>query len=617
MSRLQSFGALAIVPRNTKGSVNGRIEERINRSPRWAFAWLSLAYFIVVASMSSLKLLWLDELITLHIARLGGLHAIWHALALGADPNPPVTHLLVHFSRRLFGDHEFAYRLPAALGYWVGLLSLFQYLRSRVPAAWALGGALLSMSMAAFDYSYESRSYGIFYGLAMLAFFCWTRAVDFSSEAQSRWLALAGLAVALAAGISTNYFAVLAFIPVAAGEAVRTFSAVRNNLRASRRLGLASAFQLRIWIAMAISATPVLVYLPLIRHSIAQFAPYAWNKVSLGQVSDSYTEMVEIVLYPILALFVFGICVHLAARWIEVMCPYCKSRLIPSWLQPLLGRRPQKLRVPGYEMAGIFCLMAYPFLGYIIASIRGGMLSPRFVIPVCFGFAIAGTLVAFQIFRCVPRAGLVFICFMSAWFVCRESYMGYWYEEQKQCLYKVLDHLPEAESELPPNAPIVIPDPLLVLAFQHYAPRPVADRVVFPMDFPAIRRFQGDDSPEENLWAGRNSLYTLPIKPLATYQRRAQEYLIIAGDGNWLLEDLRLHNYPLDRLPINTRAASLGGFTPLAHGTPVFYLAYGDPGLAQFPTLDPRPIPFRVSDNLPDARPGATAGADPTLGAGQ
>ena len=45
---------------------------------------------------------------------------------------------------------------------------------------------------------------------------------------------------------------------------------------------------------------------PLIARSIAQFAPYAWNKVSLDQVFDSYTEMVEIILFPILALLVVG-----------------------------------------------------------------------------------------------------------------------------------------------------------------------------------------------------------------------------------------------------------------------------------------------------------------------
>jgi 4-amino-4-deoxy-L-arabinose transferase-like glycosyltransferase len=81
----------------------------------------------VVVAQSHFKLPWLDELITLHIARQGSAGAIWNALAQGADPNPPLTHLLVHFSRILFGDHELAYRLPAFIGYWVGMVSLFAY----------------------------------------------------------------------------------------------------------------------------------------------------------------------------------------------------------------------------------------------------------------------------------------------------------------------------------------------------------------------------------------------------------------------------------------------------------------------------------------------------------
>ena len=78
---------------------------------------------------------------------------------MGADPNPPITHMLVHYSRLAFGDHELAYRLPPFFGYWLGLVSLFAYLLRRLPAVWALAGTVLSMAMAAFDYSFESRSY--------------------------------------------------------------------------------------------------------------------------------------------------------------------------------------------------------------------------------------------------------------------------------------------------------------------------------------------------------------------------------------------------------------------------------------------------------------------------
>ena len=193
----------------------------IERSPALSFFTLTLMYAVVAFSMSSLKLLWLDELITLHIARLGSISEIWHALGQGVDPNPPLTHILVHLSRLVLGEHEFALRLPAVAGYWIGLLALFSYLRSRVRITWAISGTVLSMTMAAFDYSYESRSYAIFYGFAMLAFFCWTRSADESRSLQQRRFGLAGMVLALGAGVTTNYFAVLAFLPIAAGEFTR------------------------------------------------------------------------------------------------------------------------------------------------------------------------------------------------------------------------------------------------------------------------------------------------------------------------------------------------------------------------------------------------------------
>lgn len=573
------------------------IESRIDAASGTAFGWLSVLYLISVIGLSSHKLLWLDELITLHIARAGGPAAIWGELARGADPNPPLTHLLVYLCRAIFGEQELAIRLPAMLGFWVGMLSLFQYLRRRIPGTWAIGGVMLSMTMGAFEYSYEGRSYGIFYGLAMMAFYCWSRTVDGQASSNARTGALIGMIVALAAGISTNYFAVLAFLPIAMGETTGTVTAAAK--RGFNARALLRAFDLRIWIAMALAATPLLAYRPLIERSIAQFAPYAWNKVSLQQVADSYTEMVEVVLWPILALFVLAAAVHLVAPQIDRMCSECRSRLTPKWASWLATRPLRRLPIPAHEAGGVVALMTYPFLGYIIATIRGGMMSPRFVIPVCFGFAIAATLVAFQLFGQVRRAGFIFLCFLLAWFACRESVIGYWYEEQKQCFYKVLDHLSEAEAAVPAGAPIAIPDPLLAVTFRHYAPADAAARVVFPVDFPAIRRFRGDDSPEENLWAGRTSLYRLKIEPMADFERSAQAYLIIAGDDNWMLHDLAEHRYHVARLPINTRAASMGGFTPLARGVPAFYTASWNQW-EDGPTIL-TPIPFKAARNLPSA----------------
>ena len=584
----------------------------LDAHPVRAFAVLTALYFVVVFTQSSFKLMWLDELITFHLARLNSLHNLWHALAMGADPNPPITYILVHWCRQIFGDHEWAYRAPAAVGCWIGLFSLFAFLKRRLCGSWAIFGCLVWMAMAAFDYSFESRSYGIFYGLAMLAFLCWTVAIDGSRSAVRRWVGLAGMVAALAAGISTNYFAVLAFLPPAAGELVRSIVRARrprpgslvefNRSRLRNRFRAIGAIDFRVWTGFAIAAAPLLAYRPLIAHSIAQFAPYAWNKVSLEQVFDSYTEMVEIILYPILALLVVGGVVFFTKERVLAARGESGSRLLRRWAEAMFARYEGRSPLPPHEAAGVFVFMAYPICGYIIASIRGGMLSPRFVIPVCYGFAIAAAIVARYLFRNSRVVPVFLLCIACAWFLSREAVVGYWYMQQKNSFYKAVTALQQAEEQMPAGSPIVIADPLLALTFQHYAPAELAKRVVFPVDFPAIRYFRHDDSPEENLWAGRNLLYSIPIVTMADFERTAGRYLVIADEKNWMLQDLAKHRYFVSRLPFETGAEDIGGFTPLAHGVPEFYEADGDRVPAQKKLYSRPSAPFEALQNLPEAR---------------
>ena len=580
----------------------------LDAHPARAFAALTALFFIVVFIQSSFKLMWLDELITFHLARLGSLHDMWYALSQGADPNPPVTYILVHWCRQLFGDHEWAYRLPAAFGCWIGMASLFAFLKRRVCGSWALFGCLVWMAMAAFDYSFESRSYGIFYGLAMLAFLCWTAAIDGSKGVFARWVGLIGMVLALAVGISTNYFAVLAFLPPAAGELVRTAVRSRRPRPGStvefrgykRRAGLLGSIDLPVWLGFAVAAAPLLYYRPLIEHSIAQFAPHAWNKVTLDQVFDSYTGMVEIILFPILAMLVVAGIVFFSKERAIAASRESGNGLLRRWADSIYA--PGRTALGPHEAAGVFVFMAYPICGYIIASIRGGMLSPRFVIPVCYGFAIAAVVAARYLFRNVRHAQIVLLGIACAWFLSREAVVGYWYKQQKDSFHKIVEKFQDAQSRVPAGSPIVIADPLLALTFQHYAPAELASRVVFPVDFPAIRYFRHDDSPEENLWAGRNILYSLRIVPLAEFQQSSGTYMIVASKSNWLLEDLQKHRYSFVRLPVDTLAKDLGGFTPLAHGEPEFYAAQGDRTAARVPQYSRPPAPFQVSQNLPEAK---------------
>src|SRR5260370_38619078 len=126
------------------------------------------------------------------------------------------------------------------------------------------------------------------------------------------------------------------------------------------------------------------------------------------------------------------------------------------------------------------------------------MLSSVFVMPVCLGFALAGIAVGYRILGHLRYAGIAALCLSSALFLGRVCTVGFIYGQQKQCFYQVLHRLPAASG----NKPIVVADPLMVLTLQHSAPPSIPSRIAFPADFPAIRLLRGEDSPEENLWAG-------------------------------------------------------------------------------------------------------------------
>src|SRR4051812_6892081 len=307
-----------------------RIVDVVNRNPTKVFFAITALYFLITITQASVRLLWFDELVTFYIAKLNAVGTIWRALANGADPNPPLTHVLMMWSMKLFGDSAVALRLPAIMASWLGLSCLYFFLRKRVPVVYAAAGVFFFMATAAFDYSYEGRSYPLMLGFAMLSLLAWRWTVESSHP----YLSAALLALALAGGVSSNYFAVLAFFPIAAGEFVRNIE--------QRRL------EFRVWIALAAASLTLLIYLPLINHAIARFSPHAWNKPRVDVIPDSYTEMIEYILIP--AIVVMGLA-------------------LLAWLrQRRTGRRLLLTDpLPRHEAVAVLVNMMYPFIGYGVA----------------------------------------------------------------------------------------------------------------------------------------------------------------------------------------------------------------------------------------------------------
>lgn len=506
-----------------------RAVQGFEENPGRVLFGISLLYFTLVIPLALIKLLWADEFITFYIAKLNSVRAIWDALSLGADPNPPGSHLLVMWSMRLFGDSALAVRLPAILASFLGVVCLLLFLKKRVPVIYAAAGACFFMSTAAFNYSYESRSYALTLGFAMLSLVMWRASV----EGKHPYWSAAGLALALGAGLSSNYFTALAFFPIAAGELVRTLDRRKIDFR--------------IWFALAVGSLPMLAYMPLINHAIAIFGPHAWNKPTPDFLSDSYTEMVEVILWPALAIMAASV-----ITWIY-------QRKTRGYARP--GA------LPRHEMVAVVVNMAYPFIGYAIALARAGMISPRFVIPMCYGFAIAAVVAWYRMFSRHSLAAVFLLLLCFSWAITRDGVCAYDYLGQRNAFNHVHDSLPQTNT-------IAVSDSLLVLPLYHYSSPQVASRIVFPLDFKAIHKYKHEDSLEQNLWAGRQ-LFPVPIVSLQQLENDMKNYLIVTTQGNWLLQQLDADGDPATTLPIYPDTRDIRGFTPLCHGD-VFMFEMGD-----------------------------------------
>lgn len=506
-----------------------RVVQGFQESPGRTLFGVALIYFMLVIPLALIKLLWADEFITFYIAKLNNIRAIWAALSLGADPNPPLSHILVMWSMRLFGDSALAVRLPAILTSFLGVVCLYLFLKKHLPVIYAAAGACFFMSTAAFNYSYESRSYALMLGFAMLSLLLWRESIDGYHQG---W-ALAGLTLTLAAGLSSNYFACLAFFPIAAGELVRTIERRKVDLR--------------IWVALAMASLPIFAYMPLINHAIKTFGPHAWNKPTPDFLFDSYDEMIEVILYPALAVFAAG---------------------LVTWFYQ---RRTRRYSLPGvlprHELAAVVVNMAYPFIAYAIAVARAGMISPRFVIPMSYGFAIAVVVTWYRMFSRQALAAVFLLALCFSWAVTRDGVCAYDYLAQRSAFNHVRDSLPMSDT-------IAVSDSLLVLPLQHYSPPEIASRIVFPLDFKAIHKYKGEDSLEQNLWNGRQ-LFPVPLVSLQQLENDMKNYLIVATQGNWLLQQLDADGDPARTLPIFPESADIRGFTPLCHGD-VFLFEMGD-----------------------------------------
>lgn len=340
------------------------------------FVAAALAAFYLAASLyiSSHRLLWFDEVFTVHMARLPNWRTLIVALRHGVDSLPPPYYMVVGSFGKVIGHSELAVRLPSTLAMVATLLIVFDCARRLTDGLHGLIALALASGPLAGE-GFEARSYAIYIMFAALALWVWV----WGEQAGKKSALLFGTVLCLA--VCFHYYAALLLVPFVLHELLSW----KPWQRPSTRL-MAGAIGIVL---------PALLFFPLIMSFSRQFSRGFWSRPSFSQLINSYSEIFE------------GGLLFLA--------------LIALWMV-LVDRKPGMVAIPAMpsgEVVG-WLFLAIPLAGFFVAEIKTNAFAVRYFLAIVPGVAVAFASCVWRQFRNVPLVSAGVFLLFASWGVAKE-----------------------------------------------------------------------------------------------------------------------------------------------------------------------------------------------------
>lgn len=470
----------------------------------WMALWYSVLYWPVTIAIAARKQFWNDELFTYYISALGTFARIWTGLLPAADQNPPLFYWLSGKTAGAVQSHLIGLRLPEMFGFWLMGICLIIFLSRQLPAAYGLVAGLIPLVSGAYWYACEARPYGIVIGLAALALICWQR-----TEARRVWWA-AGLGITLGLAISVHYYSVLLFLPLAGGEACRSWVRRRPNWP--------------VWLAFTAGAFPLLVYLPLIRNARSYSGTF-WAKAEIGSINGFLSYILAPALLPLTLVAVCAVLFHFSDWYTQTGFPSRKAMHIPLW----------------EIVVAVGVLSVVPF-GVFMGKFVTGAYTHRYVLSGVIGLSMLAAWMVAAAFQMRRRPAIVCAVLLSCFFLFRAlrdmRSVGNIYDRSN-----VIGAIERLE---PGQLAVVVADPHLFFELSHQAPEGVKRRLVYVAEPKIALRRLGTDTVDRGM-EGMQSLASLQVKRLDDVTRMAEGFLIIGypATWGWLVEELSSLRVPL------------------------------------------------------------------------
>jgi Dolichyl-phosphate-mannose-protein mannosyltransferase len=505
--------------------------DRLGYRPGLLLVLFAVVYFIGFGLIASKGVISNDELFTLYIARLPHFRDVWAALATGAEQTPPLFYAVTRAEIWLFGTSGLALRLPELLAFALMCLCLFHVVARRTSAVYGFVAMLFAFMTTAFNYAFEARAYALVLAFSAFGLLCWLWAV----EGRLRVLALVGLAASPAAAISCHYYAVLSLFPLGLGEAVR-------SLRRKR-------IDVGIWLALGLSLSPLVVFLPLIQ-SARKFAPHFWAKPQWSSMAYFYEHfLLTPSAVPLLAIFLA-----------VVACSTLRRPLAET------SEPPARASVPMHEVAAAVGFLVIPIVAVVMAKTVVGAFSDRYALPAVIGLSIIigwGLHSALAAQRApVVALGLVLLAFLAV-----KEVQTYRFMDRGRSFKTATFMFLEANAR--GDAPIVISGSTGFAELTYQAPKSIAGRLLYLADPRKALQYTGTNSAEKGVlemkrWAGLN------VRPFQPFAASGQPCYIFIEDYpdqyNWVISALSTLNW---RISLVARQGSgiLFRATPGANGS--------------------------------------------------
>jgi hypothetical protein len=260
------------------------------------------------------------------------------------------------------------YSILMSVGFMTAFGLIAVMVRRRSNAMVGIAAALMLCYTAGYSFAYEARGYSVMTGCFAVALYTWS---EYAAGRSGR-PALAGLSLALAAGLWTHYYFVLAFLPIVCGEVARQWH--------RRRIDLA------MWAAIALGALAAAPLWLLMRTAMAQTGTF-WARLPHPSVWAVYSALLDILLgspFPAVAAVIIMLIIAGRVR---------------------RSTRSNGRTLPVHEVvAGLACL-AIPACAVLVARTIGhDVLVPRYVTFATAGFALVLPLL---VWRVAPATGVV------------------------------------------------------------------------------------------------------------------------------------------------------------------------------------------------------------------